>query len=762
MRSTEERTARSESSLQASTESLIPVLLALAFFLGWVGDSPPGLPQQFAAQDLAVLCYGCAALIWVLGTWKPWVGRWFITVAVLGLVFLSNRWLGVPGLLTLLCVPTTLAAVLLGLPASLAVGIAGTALLLVFPNQVAGDTTPGTVAAALIGIWATIGVLVAAYRPMVLHTRWLDEYFERARRMLEEARQRKAGMEQAVADVARANRQLALANQRIGALRLIAEDAQKTKAAFVAKVSHEFRTPLNLILGLVELMAQSSDIYDVELPFEMEKDLQVVLRNCRHLSSMIDDVLDLTRVETGHLTLHKERVDLVGVIDEAVQTVFPLAEKKGLALEIKAPSDLPLVYCDRVRIRQVVLNLLSNAARFTDEGRVTVSAAAQERHVVVRVTDTGPGIAPEEAERIFEPFCQGQTKLWRDKGGSGLGLSISREFIRRHQGRLWLESELGVGSSFIFELPISPPLEHPARPERWIRSDWVWREGTFRTDRSDLADRERKPRIVVSDPTGGLYSELARFHEEIDLVRVQDPPEVRQAVQACPADVVLVNAVAPGSLLPALDRMMPTAPGTLVVGCSVHRPDEPALSAGALGYLVKPVSHADLRQALQGTSNAVRRVLVVDDDPDVLQLLTRMLHTCDRGLEVDTAASGQEALEKHRSTPFDLILLDVLMPDMDGWQVLDHLVADKPAARPGILLVSGQDPTEQPPMTKVLVAGAGDGLSILKLLRCSLGMSALMLTPDRALDPMPQQTAQAEPAWRENAPRREPAQAHLP
>ena len=266
----------------------------------------------------------------------------------------------------------------------------------------------------------------------------------------------------------------------------------------------------------------------------------------------------------------------------------------------------------------------------------------------------------------------------------------------------------------------------------------------------------------MSDPTGGLYSELARFHEEIDLVRVQDPPEVRQAVQACPADVVLVNAVAPGSLLPALDRMMPTAPGTLVVGCSVHRPDEPALSAGALGYLVKPVSHADLRQALQGTSNAVRRVLVVDDDPDVLQLLARMLHTCDRGLEVDTAASGQEALEKHRSTPFDLILLDVLMPDMDGWQVLDHLVADKPAARPGILLVSGQDPTEQPPMTKVLVAGAGDGLSILKLLRCSLGMSALMLTPDRALDPMPQQTAGAEPAWRENTPRREPAQAHLP
>jgi len=731
--------------LHTSAKPVVVFLAVMGLVLTIVSDRVPSLPR-LQVELLALLCYVLSGAGLLLDIRSPLASRWFTVAGLTVLVSLCNRWLGISGLLTLMSLPAALAAAMLGVSAAAVLALGQTALIILLRDQVAIGASPATIAVALTGIWTTVGVMVTVYHPINQSREWMHDYFARVQKLVEEAKDRKAELEQALASAAHANRQLGLANERMATLRLIAEDAQRTKAAFVARVSHEFRTPLNMIIGLIELMLGKPEIYAVALPPEMAEDLRVVHRNCKHLSGMINDVLDLTRVETGRVMLHKEHVDLTEIIDQAVATVRPLVEKKGLYLRVSVPDDLPAVYCDRTRIRQVVLNLVSNAARFTERGGIQVRAVARDGHVTVRVEDTGPGIAPEDTERIFEPFYQGNMGLWQDIGGSGLGLSISRQLIKLHHGRLWVESELGVGSSFIFELPVSPPAGHIARPERWIRRDWVWREEAFRTDRLGLADQPRRPRVVICDTTDSLLPDLERYGDEIDLVRVGDPSEVGRGLQECPADAVLLNLAAGDDLLAQVEEAGREAPGTPVIGCSIPAPVGRAWAAGAIGQLTKPVSVADLRKVLRSDGRPVKRVLVVDDDPDCLQLFARMLHVCDDALEVESATSGLEALDKLRRASFDLVLLDILMPDIDGWEVLERVGEDGEMGNPSVFLVSAQDPVDQPLRSRLLLATIDEGLSINKLLRCSLELSALLLTPDGALDPVPPQTAGAGPA----------------
>jgi len=285
---------------------------------------------------------------------------------------------------------------------------------------------------------------------------WLAAYLRQAQQQLETTRNHRAGLMQALADLEHANRQLALMNERVIALQRIAEEAQKAKTSFVARVSHEFRTPLNMIIGLTDLIVEKPEIYDAALSPRLRDTLRIVHRNSQHLSDMVNDVLDLSRLESDHLVLHRERVAIGEIVAVAVEAVRPLLENKNLALCIEIDPDVPAVYCDRTRIEQVLLNLVSNATRYTDHGQITIAATQRGQSVCVRVTDTGQGIAPADRERIFEPFAQGSSATWRDKGGSGLGLSISKQFIELHGGRIWVESALGVGTTFIYQ-SLYPP-----------------------------------------------------------------------------------------------------------------------------------------------------------------------------------------------------------------------------------------------------------------------------------------------------------------
>lgn len=709
-----------EPELRISPRSMIAILFALAEAVKYMVASLPNWSQIWG---LLVLFQALLLVAWLVDEWKPCVGRWLTIMALVTVIQLSDDLLGVTGFLVMMPIAVALAAALIGLSGAAATAAAGTALLFRADHDTQGLNTGDTVI-GLIGLWGMLGVMYAAYRPLREAARWSFQQSQRAQRRLGEARARQAEFRQALDDLWHANRQLSLMNEKVAGLRLLAEEAQKAKAAFVAKVSHEFRTPLNMIIGLTDLLIETPEIYGERLPQKLLEHLEIVHRNCDHLSGMIDDVLDLSQIGAGRMGLHRDWADLREIIGTALTVVRPLAEKKNLRLEMVIPENLPRVYCDRTRILQVVVNLLSNAARFTEEGGITTHVAEDDNDVIVSVTDTGPGMASEETQSIFEPFSQGRGGR-RRKGGSGLGLSISKEFVELHGGRMWLESEMGAGSTFAFRLPISGPMEHAAPPGRWIAEGWVERK-----PRTRGAPVRLDQRVIICDETGELHALFTRRYDEIEYVDTRDLQQTVHELRQCPAQAVLLNAASPDALWPLVHRAMEEIRETPIIGSCVPPKAERALAAGATGYLTKPVKRAKLLAAIERIGRPVKRVLVVDDEADAVTLLDLSLRAYDSRLEIATASTGREALEAIRKWKPDLVLLDIVMPQMDGWQVLalknqEARIADIP-----VIVVSAQDPRDQPYVSKVVLCTMGDGLSVSKLLRCSRQLSALLLQPE--------------------------------
>jgi signal transduction histidine kinase/CheY-like chemotaxis protein len=724
------------SELRLSPLLAIGALIAVSLALFIVTEST--VPEDRIRLYLfCILALTAAAALGVLAYRVPQMARTAALITLLTAVYLGAPALEIEELLSLAGISTLLAAALLGLPAAgVTAVIEGAALIFLSQAPLAARggiplIGSATLVIRLTALMLALIIVVAIYRRIYTLGEWLWGRSEFATEALEEMRDRKADLEQALGDLVHANRQLALASERMGVLRTIAEDAQKAKATFVAKVSHEFRTPLNMIIGLVSLMVDSPQIYAVALSPDMRKDLQIVYRNCQHLAQMVNDILNLTQMETGRLVLHRERFDLGEMIGSSVSAVQPLLDKKQLYLVQEIPSDLPSIYCDRTRIQQVVLNLISNAARFTEEGGVTVSVEQKGQQVVVRVRDTGSGIAPDDVGRIFEPFCQGSDALWRDRTGSGLGLTISKQFVELHGGRIWVESEPGVGATFSFSLPVSGPVEPVALPGRWIREDWEWHQ---RTSRAAFSDQYYRWRIVLSDPTGVLHARFSAVGGEIEFVDTRDIEETIRALQETPAHAVLLNAERPEELPALVTSLSKEIPTTPVIGCAVAPMTARVAASGATGYLIKPIARTDLERVIEAQSGSVRTVLLIDDDLDVLSLYTRMLLTYDPALTVRAVSSGKAALAALGEEVPDLVLLDVFMPDMNGWQVLGHLRQEPQTKDLPVYFLSAQDPADQPPGSKLVLAAMGEELSLNWLLRCSVALSELLLTPESELD----------------------------
>ncbi|NLE43151.1 MAG: hybrid sensor histidine kinase/response regulator [Chloroflexi bacterium] len=697
--------------------------------------APDWLHSVILSTTLCVL----AAAEWRIDLWKPMVARWIAVIAWAVWAYLAHTYFSHLGFLALLALSPLLALPLIGFSASLVTAVGESLALAVLLSLGCGRLTLPAVLIAVLMIWAGLGAEVAVYWPTQRMLLWYDDYFGRATCDLEQARGQHVALKESLANLEHANYQLAQASERIAALRSVAEDARKSKALFVARVSHELRTPLNMIVGLVELMVESPEIYTVDLPPQMERDLEVVLSNSRHLSSLVDDVLDLTRTEEGRMTLHKEWVNLADIAQEAAEAVQPLVHQKGLILDVCMPEALPEVYCDRTRIRQVLLNLVSNAARFTEQGGITVELRARHPYVVTVVRDTGPGISPEDAREIFQPFSQGTGDVWRDKGGSGLGLAISQQFVRLHEGRLWLESERGVGSSFFFELPISHRAAHGAVPGHQIRGDWVWREDRFESARTAMPIQTGRSHIVVWDEARGLLPVLSRYGDEVSLASAQSLAEACEMVGELAGGILMINATTLDNLSTYLRETEGRSLRAPVIFSSLPAYDAQAVLRGAAGYLIKPVSRNGLETVLQSIGKTVKRVLIVDDDPNVLDLLERMLGVCNAGLEIQAACNGEQALEVLRCDSIDVVFLDVVMPRMSGWQVLEEITADEAYGNPAVIMVSAQDPSDAHEMVTPLAVTSGHGLSVRRFLCCAAELAAILQKPERELHPMPPQ-----------------------
>lgn len=701
-------------------------------------------PELFGPDVLWALM-GITPVVLAVSLVSLWLSRRHFLLACgiwqLGLtagIFLAALLLQRPGVVLLLAFLPLLSAVTVGWPGALAttVGIA----LALFGAKYTGLAH---LFSSRESLWAVVGGATlggigwVAVKGLADLAEWALMGFEQAYRAAQDAREQRLELKQMQEDLLQANRELARLSERLKVLNQAAEEARRAKEEFVANVSHELRTPLNMIIGFSEMLLQSSRVYGTQLPPQVLADIAAIERNSQHLARLVDDVLDLSRVEAGRMALSREWCSLADIIRAAVMSVSALFESKRLYLEVDLAQDLPPVFCDATRVRQIVINLLSNAGRFTQQGGVHVRAWQEDRSVVVSVSDTGPGIAPADQQRLFEPFQQLDSSLRRRHGGTGLGLAISKRFVEMHGGRMWLESTVGVGTTFYFSLPIEPLLPGAlARAERTVRwfnphEDLSYR---LRTRPSKLRaagfDGRAPARLLVLEEGNTLRKLLERYLPEYEVMAVHTVEEAAAQIGHSPARALVVNVPPPpcSGWLEVLQQVDQLPYRTPAIVCSVPGEDAAAQRLGVVRYLTKPVTRDALLQAVAQVGAGVRTILIVDDDSGVLQLFARMLTSAERGYRVLRAQTGQQALVAMRERHPDLVLLDLIMPEMDGFQVLEEKNRDAAIREIPVIVVTSRDPLGEPIVSDVLAVTRAGGFSVADLLACIQAFSE-MLSP---------------------------------
>ncbi len=685
---------------------------------------------------LGGLTMAISLLAWRLTYLSHWVGAWWLVAGCAAVNLLALQWYPLESVVLLLALPAGLATLLLGLrsgalvAAFLSLIMLGKAqLLLPLPTS---PLRGGTQIAALVATWGTLALVWISSQPVQRAIEWPWVSYERARRLLEEAREQRMELKQVQEDLYQANQELARLSDRLKAMAQAAEEARRVKEEFVANVSHELRTPLNMIIGFSEMITQAPQVYGAELPPALLADIAAIQRNSQHLASLVDDVLDLSQIEAGRMALSKEWASIQEIIEAAVSAVQPLFESKGLSLEIEVPPDLPALFCDSMRIRQVMLNLLSNAGRFTEKGGVQVRAWREGEDIVVSVADTGPGIALEDQERLFEPFQQLDGSIRRRHGGSGLGLSISKRFVEMHKGRMWLESEVGVGTTVYFSLPLSLPA--PAvlvgnEAARWFS---FYHQYEPRTRRSKAPPPKPAPRFVLLERGETLQRLLGRYMEGVEFVSVRDMDEALRELSRSPAQALIVNDSALKQMPSWMGRLAHLPYGTPAVVCWVPGEDEAAQQLGVVRYLIKPVTRDALLSVLEDLGRQVRTVLLVDDEPEALQLFARMLSSARRGYRVLRAPSGRRALDLLRERQPDVMILDLVMPGMNGFDVLREKSRDPVLRQIPVVVISARDPTGEPIVSNTLTITRSGGLSVRDLVTCIQAVSEVLSPSTRS------------------------------
>jgi signal transduction histidine kinase/DNA-binding response OmpR family regulator len=484
------------------------------------------------------------------------------------------------------------------------------------------------------------------------------------------------------------------------------EVASQHKSEFLANMSHELRTPLNAIIGFSEVLIERMF---GDLNERQDEYLRDILGSGRHLLSLINDILDLAKVEAGHMELELGTFSLREALDNGLTMVKERAGNHGITLNLEIDPTLDVIEADERKVKQVVFNLLSNAVKFTpDGGEIWMTAGFGERGaedgIVVAVRDTGIGISPEEQALVFEEFRQASVASSQKHEGTGLGLALSKRFVELHGGRIWVESEPGVGSTFSFTLP-NAVAEREAPPPPPPHGDGEGSNGAFAAHPPLARGRERGPGgegsstilVVEDDPSSVALLTLHLQGAGFEVAVAGDGAEgLEMARQIRPAGIVL------DLLLPKVDgwdvlaraKADPVLREIPIVVVSMMDERGRGFALGATDYLLKPIDAAALLGTLRrvigtigGSGADPVTLLAVDDDPLAIELLRASLEPA--GFAVLTAGGGAEGLEMARKAQPGLIILDLMMPEMDGFAVVEALRADaRTATIPIIVLTS--------------------------------------------------------------------------
>lgn len=461
-------------------------------------------------------------------------------------------------------------------------------------------------------------------------------------------------------------------------------EVDRLKSEFLANMSHELRTPLNSIIGFSRVILKGIDgpINDLQ-----EQDLESIHNSGQHLLDLINNILDLSKIEAGKMELSIEEVPLKDIINSTVSTARGLVQENAIRLLDETPDDLPVVLADRTRLRQILLNLLQNATKFIEGGHIKVfydtvtDEETGSKMAQLKVEDTGIGISQEDQSKLFQRFSQVDSSLTRKVGGSGLGLSITQHLVEMQGGKIWLESEEGKGSTFFFTIPIVGEI-----PETESTKD-------------EIITEERKIVVSIDDDEKviNLYRRYLGTHG-FQVVAITDPTIALDQVKKIKPHAITVDIMMPnkdGWQVIGDIKADPETKDIPVVICSIVEDKDKGFSLGASDYLVKPILEDEMVNSIKrlrtNGNSKVQEILVIDDDPDVHQLVERSLQSTGNDFKFRFASGGMKGLEEIKKSTPDAVILDLFMPDLDGFSVLETMKGDAGMKKIPVIILTSAD-----------------------------------------------------------------------
>jgi len=473
----------------------------------------------------------------------------------------------------------------------------------------------------------------------------------------------------------------------------MAEAASETKSQFLANMSHELRTPLNAIIGYSEMLSEEAQEEGDEayLP-----DLNKIRSSGKHLLGLINDILDLTKIESGRMELYIETFDIAQMVQDVASTVQPLLDKNGNALKVEVPPGVGFIRADQVKVRQILFNLLSNASKFTDQGTITLSVArdsstngdgADTPGVSFRVSDTGIGITDEQMTRLFQPFMQAEASTTKKYGGTGLGLAITKHFAEMMGGRVTVDSESGKGTTFSVWLPsvvVATEEEMTTTTER----------------RAIEVARLNAATVLVIDDEPTARDMIGRMltKEGYRVVTAANGPDGLKLAAEVNPDVITLDIMMAGmdgwSVLSQL-KANPAVADIPVVVITIIDDRNLSFALGASDYLTKPIDREQLAAVLLRvrTRSDNKSVLIVEDDPGARRMMRRLFEK--EGWSVSEAENGRVGLEAVAEHTPGLVLLDLMMPEMDGFEFIEHLRKSEEGTHIPVVVLTAKDLTER-------------------------------------------------------------------
>ena len=505
------------------------------------------------------------------------------------------------------------------------------------------------------------------------------DQLDEERRKLEELNAETVALYQQIKEK---NKELQNANDRLNEL-------TRLKSQFLANMSHELRTPLNSIIGFTGIILQK---IVGEINTEQEKQLNMVYDSAKHLLGLINDILDLSKIEAGRIEIIPAEFEIRGLIQTVAKMISPLSKEKGLSLQVALSEDVPaVIFHDQNRIKQVLINLLSNAVKFTPSGeiRITVQSVKTKEGkkpsaIEFSVADAGIGIRPEHIGDIFDEFRQIEGPLREKPVGTGLGLAISKKMVEMMGGRIRAESEYGKGSCFHFTLPIvkAPVTKKPVYilPQK-------------------LEPGKRLVLTIDDEYEAQKILETYLKNEGYEVIQAYNSLEAMELARKYQPFAITLDIVMPGKdgwdILQAL-KNDPLTQDIPVICISILDNREMGLSLGAVEYLVKPVDRDELIRELWQMAKVrpIYDILIIDDDPKAVALLSQYLQEAN-DYQVRKAYGGKEGLAKVKEQGPDLVILDLMMPEVDGFEVVSHLKKSEETKHIPIIIVSGKELTPE-------------------------------------------------------------------